>query len=177
MKKIAILLVAALCFAGCGYNAVTLLPPHIQSVYVENFVNKIDITEEISHKDRYRTYRPGLENKVTRALVNSFILEGTLMVTDREYADAIVSGELIDYTRDPIRYDKNDEVKEYRLTIIVNFHFVDVKTGKTLIQADNFAGDATYITSGPYATDEDTAIDKATDDLTRRIVERVIEVW
>ncbi|MCK4852576.1 MAG: hypothetical protein KAS86_05605, partial [Candidatus Omnitrophica bacterium] len=71
-----------LCFVacGCGYTASSLLPDGMDSIHVNNFVNEIDPTREISDKRSGYSYSPGVENEITRAVIDGFIFDRQLDV-------------------------------------------------------------------------------------------------
>ena len=167
----------AACLFGCGYTTRSLLPPHIKRIRVENFKNSIDITEEASEVTVYKTYKPRLELDVTKAIIDKFIFDGNLKISRAEGADVILTGELIDFKREALRYDEADAVEQYRIVILVTMKLKDIKENKILWQFDSFAGSYDYYTIGSQAKSEDTAISEAIDDLARRIVEQTIEVW
>jgi hypothetical protein len=89
----------------------------------------------------------------------------------------VLEADLVEFRRDPLRYTDNDVVQEYRLNIIVNLRLRDAKEKKLVWEEKSFTGDTTYFVSGPQAKNEDTAITDAITDLSRRIVERVVEQW
>jgi len=165
--------------AGCGYTTRSYVNPNIKTVYIQPFLNKIDITSEYSENRKYRSYFPLLEAKITRAVVDRFVFDGNLRIAKPEAADVVLKGELVNYARDPLRYRDNDNetVEEYRLSLVVNISLTDRKNNKVLWQETGFVGDATYFTSGPSAKSEETALNDAVVDLARRIVERTIEDW
>jgi hypothetical protein len=94
-----------------------------------------------------------------------------------EAADLVLRGEVVDYRQDPLRYDKNDEVLEYRINIVVNLSLLNRQEGAIIWEEKNFTGDTTYFNSGPNAKSESTAVSDALKDLARRIVERTVEMW
>ena len=164
--------------AGCGYSTKSLLPSHIKTLYIDNFKNKIDIASEISNKNTYKLYKPGLENELSRAIVDRFIFDGNLkVVKNPEAADAVLSGELLGYVKEPLRYDDNQEVTEYRIRVVADVKFLDRKENKVIWQADKLAGESSQRTEGALIKSEDTAKDEAVTDLARRVVEKTIEVW
>ncbi|NQU74674.1 MAG: LptE family protein [Candidatus Omnitrophica bacterium] len=164
--------------SGCGYTTKSLLPSYVKTVYVESFKNSIDLTAEVSNKKPYKLYEPGLENKVTRAIVDQFIFDGTLkVVKDLDEADSVLSGELREYIKAPIRYDDNNDVIEFRVNVGVSARFVDKRKNKTIWEANSFSGDSDQRTQGTLKKSEDTARGEAVRDLARRIVEKTIEVW
>ena len=168
-------LVVNLC--GCGYTTRSLLPPHLKKIHVENFKNSIDITEEVSDRRIYRTYRPRLEIDITKAIIDKFIFDGNLKIAQAQDADTILTGELIDFQREALRYDEADNVEQYRISIFVSIKLKDIKENKILWQFGRFAGSHEYYTTGSQAKSEEAALNEAIDDLARRIVEQAIEIW
>jgi hypothetical protein len=164
---------------GCGYTTGSLLPTHIRTVHIKPFRNRINLTEETSADlYRFRTYQAQLEIDITKEVIDQFISDGYLKVVEEENADAIVSGELIDFLRQPIRYgDDNETVDEFRISIVCSIEFRDVRKNKLMWREPRIIGDSTYIVSGAHATSESSAITSAVSDLARRIVNRSIEGW
>lgn len=162
---------------GCGYTTRSLLPSNFKTIYVDNFVNNIKISAEQSNLRAYRGYRPGMETTIRKAVMDRFLSDGNLKLASEDSADLVLHGSLQDYKRDPLRYDNNDNIEEYRVILIVSLVLEDVKAGKTVWTEKNFAGETTYRTGGSYAVSENAAVDAAIVDLARRIVERTIEAW
>lgn len=170
-------LVAVFFLDGCGYTTRSLLPSNFKTIYVENVVNKINVTAEQSNLRMYRGYRPGMEIELTKAIIDRYLFDGNLKTSSEGKADLILNTELIDYSRGALRYDANDNVEEYRIKLIVNMELIDAKTGTSQWKEKGFAGETTYMTTGPLAKSDSTAVAAAMDDLARRIVERTIEAW
>ncbi len=180
MKKIKLVLSCAviLSLVGCGYTTRAFVAnTGYRTVYVTPFVNKVNTTSEYNEGGRFQTYYPLLENKVTNAIVDRFNFDGNLKVSKEKHADLILKGELVNYYRQNLRNSTADTPEEYRVTIFVNVSMTDVKTGKVLWEYNNFAGDASYFTTGQYVKSEEQAINDATVDLARRIVEATVEAW
>lgn len=167
---------AFILFCGCGYNTHSLLPDREASIHVDNFVNKIKVTSEITDRNVYYAYRPGMESEITRAVINQFIFDGNYEIKDAKNACFLLKGELVDFKREPLRYDANENVIEYRLSIIVNLRLYK-RDGDLVWRADRFAGESTYRTTGQYAKSETTAAQAGITDLAVRIVERAVENW
>ena len=162
---------------GCGYTVKSLLPSYIKSIYVERFSNKINITDSDIRENRYKLYHPFLEIDITNKVVDKYLYDGNLRVVEKEDADITLSGELITYMREPVRYSDSGEVEEYRISLYVNLVLKDAKKNEVLWEEKNFVGDTTYFISGSLAKSEETALDDAIDDLARRIVERTTQEW
>ena len=162
---------------GCGYTTHSLLPSHIKTIYIKPFENNIDITGEVSDRHLYHSYRPLLEIDLTNEIIDRFIYDGALKVVRHPDADIILAGEVIDYLREPLRYSENDEVEEYRLSLVANMKLRDLRSDELLWEERRFIGDTTYFTRGSLSKSEDVALDDAIKDLARRIVERTVEGW
>jgi hypothetical protein len=186
MKKAVFLLsvfiaVTSTLFSGCGYSVRSLAYDKSTKIYVRPFENKVDlnIAEEYSDRNPYRLYRPGMETKITDAVINRFLLDGYLKVVSGEaQADLVLKGELANYEKQPLRYNEaTQDVEEYRANIIVNMTLTDLKNEKTVWVEDGFTGYTEFALVGPKAISEDAAINDAVKDLARRVVERTVEDW
>lgn len=166
-------------WSGCGYSTRSLLPPDLRTIYVRPFANRIPIADEVSARYPFQSYRPLLENDVTNAVIDRFIFDGNVKVApSEELADMVLTGELIAYYRDPVRYaEARESVEEYRLSLVARLTLTDRRKAATLWEEPNFVGDTTYFTAGSLATSDATALEAAVQDLARRIVERTIEAW
>ena len=162
---------------GCGYTTGSLLPSRLKTIYVDSFKNKIDISKEVTEITRYTLYRPGIENDVTDAVIERFVFDGNLKIAQKEAADLILKGSLVDYRQEALRYDRDDNVEEYRVKVAVDIELMDMAANKPLWEKTYFEGEATYKMSGQFATSEDAAREEAIEELARRVVERTIENW
>jgi len=180
LKKVLFLLaIFYLPFAifGCGYTTRSMISDKYKSIYITPFVNKTDITSEFNTGSQYHIYRPHLESDVTSAVVNKFLFDGNLKPVKMDDADLILKGELVDFRKDPLRYDNSDNVLQYRVSIVVNMKMWDRKEDKLVWEENSFTGDTTYYVSGSSSVSEATAINNALTDIARRIVERAVEQW
>ena len=178
IRKFTMALFAVIFFvAGCGYTTKSLLPSDLKTIYVSNFVNKIKVTDEASDARMYRGYRPGMELETTRTIRDKYLSDGNLKIASMDTADLILTGELVDFRNEALRYDREDDVEEYRVRLVVNIEMKNAKDGKVRWTEKNFAGESLYRTSGTLVKSETTAIKEAAEDLARRVVERTIEEW
>jgi hypothetical protein len=167
---------------GCGYTTRSMISDKYKTIYITPFVNKIDITREVDSGSKYKIYRPRLETDITVAVVDKYLFDGNLKPVKKESADLILKGEVVEFRKDPVRYNDSDEVSEYRMNLVVNISLWDNKENKLLWEANGFTGDTHYFTSYyPMANvtkqTDDQAITSALDDLARRIVERTVNEW
>jgi len=103
MKRWFWLFCCGLLLVGCGYHR----PGQgdslggVSALKVELFAN--------------HTYEPFLENILTNAVTQRFLrTQRWRLVEDSAAADAVFSGTVTDYHSDPISFDANDNVLEYR---------------------------------------------------------------
>ena len=163
--------------AGCGYTTKTVLPGNIKTIHVAPVKNVIDLSAEISDKNRFRVYRPGVEVDITNAVINRFIFDGNLKVVNREKADAVLEAKLVDYRRDPLRYSEGDDIQEYRLSLTIDATVYLANGHKVIWHETGLTGDTSFFLSGQRALSEDEAVAKAVEDLARRVVDKTIESW
>jgi predicted small secreted protein len=172
-----LLAACSLQLAACGYTTRSMIEDKFKTIYIEPFVNKVDIANEAYAANKYRIYRPILETDITQSVINKFLFDGNLRPVKDESADLLLKGELVEFRRDPLQYSNSDTVTEYRLNIVVNISIRDKTENKLLWEEKNFTGTTTYFTTGANAKTEDFAINDALADLARRIVERTVEQW
>ena len=180
MRKLPVLFLffaAGSLLSSCGYTATRILPAHYRTIYVESLQNKIPITEEIGEKAGFITNFPELEERVTREVINRFLIDGNLRVSNKpETADLMLTGSLVDFYRQALRRRDDDTVEEYRLNLTVSLTLRD-KEGKMLLEQPSLVGDSTYFVTGPTSKSESAAVDDLVTDFSRRVVEWVIEYW
>lgn len=178
MKR-SFLYVLALLFiflGGCGYSTRSLSPAieGINSIHVMPFKNSTDYGSERGNKN---IYIPMMEVKITTETINRFLRDGVFKVVKPENADVILKGELLNYQRDVLREDDNQDITEYRISIVVSLSLTKTSDGTVMWSEPSFVGETTYFVTGPNAKSESTAIDDALKDLAQRILERTVEDW
>jgi hypothetical protein len=167
----------AVVFTGCGYSTRSLISSRFRTIYVTPFVNKIDIARDMDAGSKYKVYRPMLETDITRSVNNKFLFDGNLKPVSSQTADVALKGELVEFRKEALRYTSENDVQEYRINLIVDISLWDQKENKLVWEEKNFTGQSTYFTSGSQAKSEETAVNDAISDLSRRIVERAVEEW
>ena len=162
---------------GCGYTTRPGLASHLRTIYVAPFVNKIDLTTLTTDYQRFPVYRHGMETNVTNEVINRFQFTGLVRPASPGRADSRLEGELLEFRRDSLRFNANQQVEEWRLSVVVNLRYYDLHTDTLLWEESSFIGDVTYFELGANAESEASARDRAIKDLARRVVERVVEAW
>jgi hypothetical protein len=158
---------------GCGYSARSALPANLRTIHVEPIKNKINYTDE----NRRNVYFPLMEVNARNAIIDRVLFDGNLRLTEPDMAAMILKGDLVGYERQPIRYDVNEQVEEYRVYVVVNLELLDAKDNLPIWKEPGFTGEATYTVIGANASNEAAALAEAMTDLGRRVVERIVENW
>jgi hypothetical protein len=112
------LILGAVVLAGCGNGTRGSLPDHIKTVAVPIFKN--------------RTLEPGVESAITSGVVNAFSSGGRVKVVPIDQADAILQGEVVAYSLEGLAFNQNANVQAYRLRLVLNVEFRDVKRSAML---------------------------------------------
>ncbi|MDD5676596.1 MAG: LptE family protein [Kiritimatiellae bacterium] len=151
---------------GCvGYRLGSTLPPDVKAIYVKLFINKCN--------------EPLLEIDTTNATIAEFQKDGTLRIVPGNEADVILETTLNAMTLTPLRYDQTiDKAKpnEYRLTLHVSFVLKRAKSREIMNEA-SVIGESTFVFIGNLNSSKRAAIPAASEDLAKRIVEKVVETW
>jgi outer membrane lipopolysaccharide assembly protein LptE/RlpB len=159
------LLLAGLAAGGCGYAIRGNLPAHIKTVSVPVFVNK--------------TTEPGVEDFITRAVVEAFTTNSGLRVVSPERADAILEGEIVGYQLQPLAYNQAANVQQYRLIVTLNLRFRDVREGKPLLEEKGVQEKADFQSASSVAAniavERGPALQQAATDIGRAIVNLAVE--
>ena len=169
--------VLSMIVSGCGYTTRPGVPSHLRTIYIKPFVNRIDVTRLSTGDERYPIYRYKMEVDLTNEIINRYQFTGLLRPARADRADCRLEGDLVEFRRDPLRYNASQQVEEWRLNIVVNLRFFDQTTQTLVWEEPRFTGDTTYFALGPKAETEAAALDRAITDLARRIVERTVENW
>ncbi|MDP2990178.1 MAG: LPS assembly lipoprotein LptE, partial [Kiritimatiellota bacterium] len=113
------------------------------------------------------------------ATIAEFQKDGTLRIVPRDEADVLLETTLNAMTLTPLRYDQTtDKAKpnEYRLTLQVSFVLKRAKTREIMNEA-SVIGESTFVFVGNLNSSKRAAIPAASEDLAKRIVEKVVETW
>lgn len=162
----AVLACAMLALAGCaGYRVGSTLPPDIKTIHIPTFTNKAK--------------QPLIEVEATRRAVSEFQRDGTLRITGAAEADVILEVTITDLTLTPLRYKRNDRStpNEYRMKLTASYRLKRAETDAIIGESPKIVGETTFPYSGGMQAAIQTALPDAADDLGRRLVESVVELW
>lgn len=158
------LMIIALVFglAGCGYHFPGkggALPGNVKKIYLPLFVN--------------RTAEPRLESLLSNDVSEVFARNANIQqVEDQQQADAILQGVISHYTSSALSYDKNDNISEYRATMVVEVELRRVVDGR-LLWKGTISWDDEYRAAADKAVQEDLE-QAAIKEISLRIAEELL---
>jgi len=142
---------------GCFYNFSGFTRRNIKSIAIPVFENQ--------------TIKYGIEETLTKLVIDAFIQDNRLEVLDREDAESILLGEITGYNREPFSYDERAQIKDYKVEIAVKLVYKD-KKDQTLWQKEL---KEYYLY--PYEESEEAGIDSLCGELANDILKGVLEEW
>ncbi len=158
--------VIMLSLTACGKPPVSVLPTYIKKIAVNNFSNNI--------------VQYGIEDMLTKKVIEEFLRDGRLEIVKAEEADALLTGVIVRYSLEPVSYDAQSVIEQYKLFIGVDVTFQDQVQGTTMWTESNIHEDYTYYVTakaGQLVETETDAQEAVTDLLSRDIVKRTIIGW
>ena len=125
-------LILAIFAGGCAYTTQSTLPEQYQTIFVAAF------------KDKSPQY--DLQAPLSDAIIRKFITDGRLQVVQREHADLVLDGAILDYRMKGLTYDQDDNVTQFVVVVAAEAQLTDTQTGEVLWQEPLMAGETTYYT-------------------------------
>lgn len=112
-------LIILILLSSCGYYSFKgSLPSHIKTVAVPLFENN--------------TEYPNVREDLTNMIVDEFISDNSLSITDESNADLIVSGTITSISQRAASVASGEQVEEYHIYVNVKVKCEDVKNNKAL---------------------------------------------
>lgn len=166
-RRIVGLLVAALMAVSCGYRlrgTGSYLPPHIKRISIPMFKNL--------------TTRYELDLKLTRAVINEMTARAKVEVlSESGQADALLTGEVVDFRVNPIAFSGQAAADRYNITIVARIVLRDLVDRKVLFSNSSFVYVKEY--QVPQGADfeslETEALGKVAEEFARTIVGNILE--
>jgi hypothetical protein len=151
-------------YFGCTYSFKGgSVPPHLKTI-------AIPIVEDQSGYGD-----PSLREQFTHQLVQRFINDNTLGMSDRTTADAVLEGIITDVKDAPSVVQAGDQVTRRRITVQVHMTFQDLKLRKKVWEKD-FSSWGDY-PSGGGLTQRTEGIQEAVRKLTEDILNETVAGW
>jgi len=155
-----------LTLCGCGYYSTTSrTAKDIKSVAVPFFEND--------------TSEPNLEVTITEQIIDNLVLDNTLKVKDEEYADAVLTGVIIEFFNRPFSFDTELNAQEYHVVIKVKATLYDRRKNLPIWENKIISGDGNYFVEvvGEEAQTFDGAVSESVREITERILNMTVQDW
>lgn len=172
LKSSAALLIASALISllvGCSYSFTgASVPPHLQTIAIPMFA------------DRSGSGEPNLSNDFTNELIQKFINDNNLEVTERVNADALLECTILSINDNPEAVSTTaagqaEKATLRRLTISVKVLYRDMIKKQTLIDK-TFSNYTTY-DAADFLTSRNNALTEAVELITEDILLAVVSNW
>ena len=167
--KILILTIFLVNINACGYHFADKgesLPSDIKKIAIPFFINK--------------TFEPRVEMFITDAFIDEFLKRGKIRIAKSEDADATILGKIKSFKTNPISFDDNDRVLEYRATVVLDITLKRNDTGQIIWESFNLKDEYEYTVSSNRTTtyfNKKEAIKKIARDMAEDIHNSIFEVF
>ena len=161
-NNIFIILLALIIFSNCGYYSFKgALPSHIQSVAIPIFIDKSGY--------------PGMLEKTTDSVIESFVSDNTLKVVDESKADIIINGTIQSVTQKAAAIKAGETVSEYQMHVSIKVLCEDIRKSKKLYE--KVFRQYGIMSSAAGQDEKDKAIDDAIQLITEDIINTTLGGW
>lgn len=163
-QPITLMLVISLSIGGCYSFTGSSVPSHLKTIYIPFCIDNTGSGE------------PTLADDFTSKLIDQFISDNSLSVSDKPKTDAMLDCTINSIQDAPTVIQGGETVSMRRLTINARVIYKDYVLKKTVFDKQ-FSAYADYETSGDVATDRSEAILSAVDLITEDILLAVVSDW
>jgi hypothetical protein len=146
---------------GCGYYGTSSrTAKDIKSIAVPFFDNQ--------------TLQPNLDIIVTENLINNLVVDNTLKVTDEEFADAVLDGEIVEFINRPFSFNSELNAEEYHVVIKVKLTLFNRRLNEPVWENKIISGDGSYFID--VASEATQTFEGAVEESVREITERILNI-
>ena len=161
IRRIAWCLLPLLCLSCWGYHVKWPMPEGFDTIAVEVFTN--------------RTLYREVEFEFTNAVQREISVKTPLKIVGADGADALISGDIVDFRREVLRESQADRPTEYRITLVINYQVKMLKTGEVFAEGKKLRRSADYqLLRGQV---EREARQEAIRELARNVVQHAFHRW
>jgi hypothetical protein len=164
-KKFVILIFVTITLAGCAYSFTgSSVPNHLKTIAIPFAI------------DRSGSGEPNMADNFTSTLIEKFITDNSLAITDKAKSDALLDCTINSISESPNSIKSGESVSTIRLTINTRVVYKDFVMKKTIFEK-NFSDYADYSNTGDVYTNRVNAITEAIDKLSDEILLAVVSDW
>ncbi|MEE8137260.1 MAG: LptE family protein [Thermoanaerobaculia bacterium] len=154
--------------SACGYGLIgrtSNLPADIQNIYVAPLQNQ--------------TTRSQVDLLLTRAIIDELVTRRRFdVVSGRDKSDAVLSGELTEFTVRPVTFDSEGRATEYEIQIRADMNFKRPDTGEMIWERAQYSFRESYeieIDQVAYFDPEDETIEQVAEEFAETLVIDLLE--
>ncbi len=160
MKWSGLLILPLALLAGCGYTMDPPFPRQYKTVAVPIWARGRDV------------YRQNIEFQVTEAVQKRIEAYTPYRIERKGRADTELTGSLDQIIQRPLSINPDTGLpREMEITFVVSFKWVELATGRVIVQKRNFRVAGTYYPQGPLHED----FFLGSQDVVNKLAERVVE--
>ncbi len=124
------------------------------------------------------TFYPGVETRLTAAIVAEIQRTTDWAVVDERRAETILTGVVRSVEQRPLSYGRiTGMVEEVGLSVTVDFDWEDPATGRSLVSRRSFTASTTFVPARPSGESVERGLIDATERLAREIVRQLRSAW
>ena len=128
---------------GCGYES-SGETPNIAG-YQWKSLYRSDVHTVAVPAFTTKDFHRGVELQVSDALIHQIEAFTPYKVVDRDHADTVIEGEVVQVSVNTLNLEETNGLpQEQLMSILVNFTWKDLRSGKILVERRNFEQTATY---------------------------------
>lgn len=163
--KILFVLIVLFNLSACNYSFTgASVPSYLKSISIPIFT------------DRSGSGEFDLSDKLTKQVIQRFIEDNTLAVSDRLNSDALLEGTVVSFNDSPSVVSGGENVTTRRITLTVKVVYKDLVKKKTIFER-NFSNYGDYTVTGDITTVRKNAIETAIDKISEDILLGVVSNW
>ena len=121
------------------------------------------------------TSRQEITSAVTDGVIKRFRTDGTIKITDKENADAILYGKITGYKTEAVVFDTQDVGEEFRVIITTDITLVKKDTEEVIVSGKGVDGQAITQLTLNQVEAEKRILPEIIKDLSKNVVETVLE--
>src|SRR3990172_1119743 len=162
-----LLLLVSFSFAGCGYQIAgrgVHIPEGVRTLAIPVFENK--------------TLEPIVEEELTPVVIREFLRDSRIEVVSRSQTGLVLQGSVTSYKESPLSFDQDQNVLEYRITVIT--HLVLVRQFSEILWERDVTESAEYRASSDVMSTRVAkllALREIARNLAQNAADRVLQGW
>jgi len=151
--------------AGCPYSFTGAnIDPHLKTIGIGLFDDQSNYGES------------GFREMVTKTVVDKFISDNTLRVTDKKNSDAVLEAIIIRVTDNPATVVANESVNKRRIDITIRVTYTDMVKRKKIYEKE-FSNWGDYIASSMGFAQRQEGLKIAIDKIAEDILLQTVSGW